>query len=67
MLCSILVFSVPADWSHDGKVLYAYATYIALNICYSFVNIPYGSLATVMTQDPRPGPSWGWPAPSAPD
>ncbi|MEG2829858.1 MAG: glycoside-pentoside-hexuronide (GPH):cation symporter, partial [Edwardsiella sp. (in: enterobacteria)] len=52
MLCSILVFSVPADWSHDGKVFYAYATYIALNICYSFVNIPYGSLATVMTQDP---------------
>lgn len=52
MLCSILVFSVPTDWSHGGKVLYAYATYIALNICYSFVNIPYGSLATVMTQDP---------------
>jgi glucuronide carrier protein len=51
MAMSVLVFSVPHGWSHDAKLAYAYATYAALGLAYSFVNIPYGSLATVMTQD----------------
>jgi len=52
MVISVLVFSVPAGWSADGKLIYAYVTYAALGVAYSFVNIPYGSLATVMTQVP---------------
>ena len=51
MLCSVLVFSVPASWSGNGKLIYAYLTYAALGVAYSFINIPYGSLATVMTQN----------------
>lgn len=52
LLCfSVLVFSVPEDWSHTEKLAFAYATYLGLGICYSLVNIPYGSLATVLTQD----------------
>jgi glucuronide carrier protein len=53
MLCSVLVFSVPQSWGASEKLIYAYVTYAALGLCYSFVNIPYGSLATVMTQVPE--------------
>lgn len=53
MLFSVLVFCVPADWSHTSKVIYAYLTYMGLGVCYSLVNIPYGSLATAMTQQPQ--------------
>ncbi|WP_039046753.1 glucuronide transporter [Plesiomonas shigelloides] len=52
MLFSVLVFCVPAEWDHSGKVIYAYLTYMGLGFCYSMVNIPYGSLATAMTQNP---------------
>lgn len=53
MLMSIAVFSVPADWNASAKLIYAYVTCALLGTAYSFVNIPYGSLATVMTQVPR--------------
>ncbi|MDF6003598.1 MFS transporter, partial [Escherichia coli] len=56
MIFSVLVFWVPTDWSHGSKVVYAYLTYMGLGLCYSLVNIPYGSLATAMTQQlNRPG------------
>lgn len=35
------------------KVPYAYITYIAFGMLYTAVNIPYGSLASVMTTDPN--------------
>ena len=53
MLLSVAVFSVPSNWSTGQKLLYAYLTYALLGTAYSFVNIPYGALSTVMTQDPR--------------
>ncbi|EFB5490638.1 glucuronide transporter [Escherichia coli] len=53
MIFSVLVFWVPTDWSHGSKVVYAYLTYMGLGLCYSLVNIPYGSLATAMTQQPQ--------------
>ncbi|EHL4766489.1 glucuronide transporter [Escherichia coli] len=53
MIFSVLVFWVPTDWSHSSKVVYAYLTYMGLGLCYSLVNIPYGSLATAMTQQPQ--------------
>ncbi|WP_283584394.1 glycoside-pentoside-hexuronide (GPH):cation symporter [Limosilactobacillus difficilis] len=33
------------------KVIYAYITYILVGIFYSLVNVPYGSLMTLMTRD----------------
>lgn len=53
MLLSVAVFSVPLAWSKDQKLAYACVTYMMLGTAYSFVNIPYGSLATAMTQDSR--------------
>ncbi|MGO4188224.1 glucuronide transporter [Pseudarthrobacter sp. TAF60_1] len=51
LLLSVAVFSVP-QIGESGALLYAYVTYAALGLAYSLVNIPYGSLAGAMTQDP---------------
>lgn len=51
LLLSVATFHVP-DWGLAGKLGYAYVTYTALAAAYSLVNIPYGSLAAAMTQDP---------------
>jgi glucuronide carrier protein len=57
LFLSFLTFYVPEplkDTAHAGNegpaLLYAYLTYIALGFLYSMVNIPYGSLASAMTQ-----------------
>lgn len=52
MIISVFVFYVPSSLTHGEKLVYAYATYAALGLFYSLTNIPYGSLATAMTQDP---------------
>ncbi|MCI9887855.1 glucuronide transporter [Micrococcales bacterium 31B] len=52
LIMSALTFQVPSGLSHDGKLWYAYLTYAGLGLAYSMVNIPYGSLAGAMTQDP---------------
>lgn len=51
LLLSVAVFSVP-QLGESGALLYAYVTYAALGLAYSLVNIPFGSLAGAMTQDP---------------
>lgn len=51
LLLSVASFAVP-DWGLTGKLIYAYVTYAAVGTAYSLVNIPYGSLAAAMTQDP---------------
>jgi len=40
------------EWQLDdaGKLLYAYLAYAILGLVYSLINIPYGSLASAMTQ-----------------
>jgi glucuronide carrier protein len=51
LLLTVASFSVP-QIGHTGALIYAYVTYAALGMAYSLVNIPYGSLAGAMTQDP---------------
>lgn len=51
LVLSVLTFSVP-QIGETGMLLYAYLTYAALGLAYSLVNIPYGSLAGAMTQNP---------------
>jgi glucuronide carrier protein len=53
LLLSVATFTVPGGLSHTGKLVYAYITYAALGFLYSLVNIPYGSLASAMTQLPQ--------------
>jgi glucuronide carrier protein len=50
LLLNIAVFTVP-DLGRTATLVYAYATYLLFGLAYSLVNIPYGSLATSMTQD----------------
>ncbi|HLP16453.1 MAG TPA: glycoside-pentoside-hexuronide (GPH):cation symporter, partial [Bacteroidota bacterium] len=47
-----LLVTVP-DWSAGGKLMWAYGTYIMMMLCYSFINVPYGSLLGVITSDSR--------------
>jgi glucuronide carrier protein len=53
LLSSVALFSMPGFGGDRGKqYIYMYVSYIVLGTLYSLVNIPYGSLATAMTQDP---------------
>ncbi len=47
---TIVTFIAP-DISLQGKLIYAYASYMIWGLCYSLTNIPYGSLAAAMTQN----------------
>ena len=48
---TVFTFMTPAGSQHVNLV-YAYGSYMAWGVLYSFTNIPYGSLASVMTQNP---------------
>ncbi len=50
---AVLMFIAPKGFSMTQKLIWAYVTYICWGMCYTFVNIPYGSLAAVMTQDAK--------------
>ena len=50
LVMSVLTFYVPKGWDGGAQLMYAYLTYAVLGLIYSMVNVPYGSLATAMTQ-----------------
>ncbi|KYN79810.1 hypothetical protein ATY36_19980 [Vibrio cidicii] len=52
IIAAILVFWAPEGLTDVQKLIWAYVTYIVFGMAYTFINIPYGSLATVMTNDP---------------
>lgn len=49
-ILTVITFTMP-DVSPTGKILFAYGAYMAWGLVYSFTNIPYSSLASVMTRD----------------
>ncbi|MEH7331159.1 glycoside-pentoside-hexuronide (GPH):cation symporter [Neobacillus drentensis] len=49
-IMTVISFLAP-DFSGTGKIVFAFVTYMLFGLAYSFVNIPYGSLAASMTQD----------------
>jgi glucuronide carrier protein len=48
----VAVFTIPSGLSDQGKIVWAVVSYALFQLAYSFVNIPFGSLAAAMTQDP---------------
>lgn len=52
LLMNLLCFYVPDFSSYGAKLAWGYVTYALLGLLYSLVNIPFGSLAGAMTQDP---------------
>lgn len=51
VVMAVLLFITP-DFPYTGKLIYAYITYILFGMAYTAINIPYGSLASVMTRNP---------------
>ena len=51
-LFTILTFTAIPGLPENIKLPYAYVTYIGFGMAYTAINIPYGSLASVMTSDP---------------
>ena len=49
-VANVAMFTVPS-FGTIGKIVYAYITYFCLEAAYTAVNVPYGALATVMTQE----------------
>ncbi len=49
----VAVFSIPHGISSGEKLVWAYVSYALFQAAYSTVNIPYGSLAATMTQQPE--------------
>jgi glycoside/pentoside/hexuronide:cation symporter, GPH family len=47
---TVVSFTMP-NLSMGGKIAWAYGTYMAWGLVYSFTNVPYGSLASVMTRN----------------
>ena len=48
-LATLLMFLDVRGWSAGGKLTYIYVTYILFGMLYTCINIPYGSLAQVIT------------------
>ncbi len=51
-LSSVLMFIYIPGLSQNQYLVFAYITYIAYGMLYTGMNIPYGSLASVITDDP---------------
>ena len=49
-IAGILLFTTP-DWSYGAKLIWAYATYILMMTVYTGINVPYGAMLGVMTDD----------------
>jgi glucuronide carrier protein len=47
----VAVFSIPGELDQGGTIVWAFVSYALFSLAYSFVNIPYGSLAAAMTQE----------------
>ena len=49
-ICGILLFPTP-DLGYAGKLIWAYVTYILMMTVYTGINVPYGAMLGVMTDD----------------
>jgi GPH family glycoside/pentoside/hexuronide:cation symporter len=49
---AVLTYTTPG-LSGDGKLAWAYATYLLMMVCYTCLNIPYNALSGVMSADPQ--------------
>lgn len=49
-IATTLMFSVP-DFENKAKIIYIFVTYNLVMTMYTMINLPYGSLSTLMTDD----------------
>lgn len=46
----VLTYTTP-NLDEDGKLIWAYGTYLLMMVCYTCINIPYNALSGVMSSD----------------
>lgn len=51
-VCGILLFTTP-DFSYGAKLLWAYVTYILMMTVYTGINVPYGAMLGVISDNPK--------------
>lgn len=51
-ICGILLFTTP-DWGYGAKLVWAYFTYIMMMTVYTGINVPYGAMLGVMTDNSK--------------
>lgn len=49
-VCGVLLFTTP-QWSSQAKLIYAYVSYILMMTVYTAINVPYGAMLGVMTDN----------------
>lgn len=50
---SIMIFTPVTGFSEIGKILWCLASYCLWSVAYTMINVPYGSLHSVITEDPK--------------
>jgi glucuronide carrier protein len=52
LILLVATFTVPRGFGSTASLVWAFVSYALFSLAYSFVNIPYGSVAAAMTQNP---------------
>lgn len=50
---SIMIFTPVTGFSNAGKILWCLISYCLWSVAYTMINVPYGSLHSVITDDPK--------------
>lgn len=50
---SIMIFTPVSNFSNAGKILWCLISYCLWSVSYTMINVPYGSLHSVITDDPK--------------
>lgn len=50
---TIMIFAPVGSFSYTGKVAWCLVSYCLWSVAYTMVNVPYGSLLSVITDDPK--------------
>lgn len=50
---SIMIFTPVSNFSNAGKILWCLISYCLWSVAYTMINVPYGSLHSVITDDPK--------------
>lgn len=50
---TVMIFTPVTSFSQLGKILWCLISYCLWSVAYTMINVPYGSLHSVITEDPR--------------
>lgn len=53
LVFSIMIFTPVSNFSQAGKIIWCLVSYCLWSVAYTMVNVPYGSLHSVITEDPK--------------